>query len=204
VAAGLIAAIDAARHYVYVEDQTLNPSIVAGLYNRHRVLYPMFQAACARGVKVVFVTQGFSPEGIEVSDATPARSEEVWEWIVAELPPAQQGNFVMLYRRDTKVHSELMLIDDEFVAIGSANLWDRSLNGDESEVHTAIVHPGGATSLVADLRVRLWREHFGTPATPAADARLRDLQISMGYFRGTWGSGTAAEIPASALIRMQP
>jgi phosphatidylserine/phosphatidylglycerophosphate/cardiolipin synthase-like enzyme len=203
ITVGLSTAIHAATRYIYVEDQGVNPSALLSLYNAHRVLYPAFMAACATGVvKVIFVTQGYSPEGIWISDATPDMSAEISLRILDGLTSEQQKNFAMFYRKDTKVHSKLIVVDDEFVAVGSANLWDRSQLGDESEVHAAIVHPGGSASLVADLRVRLWREHFGTPA--ADDAKLRDLDISLGYFRDTWGSGTAGDVPASALIEIEP
>jgi phosphatidylserine/phosphatidylglycerophosphate/cardiolipin synthase-like enzyme len=204
VTVGMSAAILAAQRFIYVEDQGVNPSQLAILYNHHRVLYPAISSACAAGVKVIFVTQGFSPEGIGTSDATPNTSEEIWEWIVADLPPGQQRNFVLFYRRDTKVHSKLMIVDDELVTLGSANLWDRSQLGHESEVHAAIVHPGGSSSLVADLRVRLWREHLRPPGGAADDPKLRDLDISLGYFRDTWGSGKRTDIPGSTLEEMIP
>ena len=204
VTVGMSAAIHAAKRYIYVEDQAVNPSQPALLYNHHRVLYPAFSSACADGVKVIFVTQGFAPEGIGISDATPNMSEEIWEWILADLTPKQQRNFALFYRKDTKVHSKLLIVDDEFVAVGSANLWDRSQLGDESEVHAAIVHPGGSASLVADLRVQLWREHLRPQLDGATDSHLRDLDISLGYFRTTWGLGTAADIPDSALVEITP
>ena len=71
--------------------------------------------------------------------------------------------------------------------------------GDESEVTVAMVHPGGSRSLVADLRVRLWREHMRLPESASVDAGLRDLDNSLGYFRRQWGTGTTSTIPHSAL-----
>jgi phosphatidylserine/phosphatidylglycerophosphate/cardiolipin synthase-like enzyme len=202
---GLLSAIRAAKRYVYIEDQGLNPSTTAlMLYpgTTHRVIFPAIAAACIRGVKVVFVTQGFSPEGIELTDETPAMSDDVQNRIRIFLTEFQRANFAIFYRRDTKVHSKLMLVDDQFVSLGSANLWDRSQSGDESEVHAAIVDPD--TRLIANLRVRLWREHFRPQGTPAADERLRDLDISLGYFRGSWGSGTATEVPGTKLVEILP
>ena len=140
VAAGLISAIDAAQRYIYVEDQTLNPSTAAVIYNHHRVLFPVISAACGRGVKVIFVTQGFSPESVAglpimtLSDATPDMALEIQWWLLEDLTPQQQTNFALFYLQDTKVHSKLVMVDDEFASIGSANFWDRSQDGDESEV----------------------------------------------------------------------
>jgi phosphatidylserine/phosphatidylglycerophosphate/cardiolipin synthase-like enzyme len=202
VSTGLTVAIDAARRYIYVEDQTLNPSLLARAYNQHSVLFPAISAAAARGVKVVFVTQGFGFPGAR-GNATPGMSSEIQALILGKLTAAQRQNFAVYYVKDTWVHSKLVLVDDEFVSIGSANFWDRSLAGDESEVNAAIVHPGGPASLVADLRVRLWREHLRVPQTDSADASLRDLDVSLGYFRRTWGTGTVSDIPDSALQEMR-
>lgn len=204
VSAGLVSAIDAAKRFIYVEDQTLNPSLPARVYNHHQVLFPVIAAACATDVKVIFVTQGYPGPGALAPwfDATPDMSTEIHALILDDLTVAQRRNFALFYLRDTKVHSKLVLVDDEFVSIGSANLWDRSQDGTESEVTAAVVHPGGSASLVADLRVQLWREHLRTSPTPAADAKLRDLGVSLGYFRTHWGTGTSGDIPNSALVEM--
>jgi phospholipase D1/2 len=71
------------------------------------------------------------------------------------------------------VHSKLMIVDDEVVLCGSANINDRSLLGDrDSEV--AVVSRGddfveskmnGSMVIVSqsaqELRMKLWKEHFG-------------------------------------------
>ncbi|GAB3976058.1 hypothetical protein GCM10029978_061830 [Actinoallomurus acanthiterrae] len=200
VSDGLTAAINAARTYIYVEDQTLNPSHVGNVYNKHEVLFPAVSRALARGVKVIFVTQGFPGRGAKSSaDATPKVSGEIDAFVLRGLTPEQRANFALFTLRDTKVHSKILLVDDEFASIGSANFWDRSMVGDESEVTAAMVHPGGPRSLVADLRVRLWREHLRLPETESADTDLRDLSVGLGYFRRTWGTGTASDIPDSVL-----
>ncbi|OKI44026.1 hypothetical protein A6A27_38630 [Micromonospora sp. CB01531] len=196
---GLVAAIDAAERYIYIEDQTLNPSrFGATFYMQHRVLFPAIVRAAARGVKVLFVTQG-QGAGVSDWDATPNMSPEIHDLILRKLTVAQRQNFALFYLKDTTVHSKLVMVDDEFVSIGSANVWDRSMVGDESELTAAIVHSGGSASLVADLRVQLWREHLRMPGTVVADALLRDLDVSLGYFRRAWGTGTALDIPHNAL-----
>ena len=203
VRTGFTAAIRAATRYIYVEDQTLNARWVAAkAWLEHKLLWPEFHAACARGVKVIFVTQGYpGPEGSKIVDATPGLSFEIWTRILTGLTPAQRANFAMFYRKDTKVHSKLLMVDDELVSIGSANLWDRSQLGDESEVTASLVHPGGESSLVAELRVRLWREHLRPPAGGAVDdSTLRDLDISLGYFHEDWGTGLPADVPDAAIL----
>jgi hypothetical protein len=82
-------------------------------------------------------------------------------------------------------------------------LGDRAAGFEQIEdLAAAIVDPD--TTMVADLRVRLWREHFRPPGTPAAEERLRNLDISLGYFRESWGIGTALEVPGTKLVEILP
>lgn len=199
VTKGLTNAIEAATRYVYVEDQTINSSRLSRFYDHHDVLYPILSDACARGVKVVFVTQGFAGVNSDF-DANLSFSPEIEDLILSPLSVAQQDNFALFYVRDVKVHAKLVLVDDEFVSVGSANMWDRSQVGDESELNVAAVHPGESGSLVGDLRVRLWREHFRMPADPGVTAALRNLNASLGCFRDSWGTGLVR--PNSALVEV--
>jgi len=194
-------AIDRAQNYIYVEDQTLNPSALTRPYQSHSILYPHISAACASGVKVIFVTQGF----VGPNAATPANlsmSPEITELILAPLTSTQRENFVLYYVKDTKVHSKLVIVDDEFVSIGSANFWNRSMTGDESELTAMIVHPGESSSLAADLRVRLWQGHLRVSDPSSVDAELRDLSMSLGLFRSAWGTGVTFPHPDSALVQV--
>lgn len=192
-------AIETAKTYIYIEDQTLNPPSIHELYIKHRMLYPSLSKACAHGIKVIFVTQGIEAPGKPLH---PSRSGEIRDFLLAPLSSDQRENFALHHIKDTKVHSKLVLVDDEFVSIGSANLWDRSMTGTESELTAAIVHPGGEDSLIADLRVRLWRGHLRVPQTDSIDAELRSLSKSLGLFREGWGSAVTFEHPNSALVEI--
>lgn len=56
------------------------------------------------------------------------------------------------------IHSKLLLVDDEKVIIGSANINDRSMNGNrDSEVGLVIEDP----TVCKELRVALFKEHLG-------------------------------------------
>jgi phosphatidylserine/phosphatidylglycerophosphate/cardiolipin synthase-like enzyme len=193
-------AIDKATSYIYIEDQTLNPTGPEWtFYIEHKALYPRISAACIRGVKVLFVTQGYS----EPTSANLSMSPEIEHYFGL----LQQPNFALYYVRGTKVHSKLVIIDDEFVSIGSANMWDRSMYGTESELSAAIVHPGDANSLAADLRVRLWRGHLRVQQSAIVDAELRDLgkdgrSGALGLFRAPWGTGVTFAHPDSALVEV--
>jgi phosphatidylserine/phosphatidylglycerophosphate/cardiolipin synthase-like enzyme len=99
-----------------------------------------------RGVKVLFVCGG------EGADFTYSPS------LFVELGiPMFTPNFRMCRVDGVYVHSKVVLIDDEFAAIGSANFWDRSMDGTDTELSAAIVDNG---NWVRDFRVSLMAEHF--------------------------------------------
>ena len=59
-------------------------------------------------------------------------------------------------RKQIYVHSKVMIIDDKWITIGSANM-DRDGFRDSSELDLGILAPTSARQL----RVKLWREHLG-------------------------------------------
>lgn len=59
--------------------------------------------------------------------------------------------------REIYIHSKLMLVDDTFMMLGSANLNLRSMTVD-SEINIATVNP----QLARGLRKRIWAQHSGT------------------------------------------
>lgn len=69
------------------------------------------------------------------------------------------------------VHSKLMIVDDRYVILGSANLNERSLAGDRDiEICCGMWPTPGreddATALIRCFRERLWTEHFGVAKMP--------------------------------------
>lgn len=72
-------------------------------------------------------------------------------------------------RHPIYVHAKLMIVDDEYVIVGSANLNERSLAGNrDSEIAQGSYQPahlngqcgGRARGLVHGFRMSLWHEHF--------------------------------------------
>lgn len=85
------------------------------------------------------------------------------------------------------VHSKMMIVDDRYVILGSANLNERSQAGDrDSEIACGIWpslghEPKGAQK-IKDFRKSLWAEHLGkaadsedTPESPACSASVRKI-----------------------------
>lgn len=158
------AAIDAAQSTVYLENQFLHaPSILAAL-----------EAACRRGVEVVFVVPG--EPMVEIRRA---RKDPRFAIVLTQLAAlGAHPNFTLacLARRtptgwrDVYVHAKLMLVDDVWGTIGSANVANRSFHGD-TELNASFWDPGTTRAL----RIQLLTEHLGidTSALAAATALRR-------------------------------
>lgn len=97
------------------------------------------------------------------------------------------------------IHSKLLIADDQVAVLGSANINDRSLMGDRdselatiitssNKVHAPIAGPMQSVAReVHELRVALWKKHFGA-ATPgrAATALLTDAVLKRPGVPATW------------------
>lgn len=177
----LITAIRAARRYIYLEDQYFHEAPGG---NRHYELYGELRAAADRGVKVVLVGSGRrDPADGGDSTVRPVITRDLRRHVVDRLSPAARENVVMYRVRDLTVHTKLLLIDDVFASIGSANFFSRSMVGTDSELTCAMITTGPA---VANLRVRLWAEHLRAPLTDRLEPHLVDLDTALGIWRPGW------------------
>jgi phosphatidylserine/phosphatidylglycerophosphate/cardiolipin synthase-like enzyme len=106
---------------------------------------------------------------------------------------------VIMYRiRDLTVHTKLMLVDDVFASIGSANFFSRSMTGTDSELGCTFVTTGPT---VRNLRVRLWAEHLRTPLNEQLTPALEDLATALGIWRTEWLLRTARRTPGAEAER---
>lgn len=169
---GLVRAIDNAEHFVYLEDQYFWPSRVADA----------LADAVARGVVVILVVTrdydvpAFEPYHNYLRDAAIAQvraaqvaNETVFVFHLeqGQVDPATQR------REQIYLHSKTMIVDDRYLAIGSANSNRRSLTTD-SELGVAVVdthavdstirgQPQSVSELARAYRKALWSEHLGSP-----------------------------------------
>jgi phosphatidylserine/phosphatidylglycerophosphate/cardiolipin synthase-like enzyme/uncharacterized membrane protein YdjX (TVP38/TMEM64 family) len=76
------------------------------------------------------------------------------------------------------VHSKVMIVDDRFVTVGSANLSDRSM-GLDTECNLAFESGGDARieEAIRAFRYRLLGEHLGLPADAIAAAHRREGRL---------------------------
>lgn len=178
----LVHALSTARRYVYVEDQYLE-EYTGGDSNYE--LYPHLREAARRGAKVIMVGSGVrDPEdpGIYLRGINRKLNRDLKRKFA---DPLQGGEGEMtVYRVEhLTVHAKIWLIDDAFACIGSANMFSRSMVGTDSEMSTAVAT---STTLLRDLRVRLWAEHLRAPLTPELTASLEDLDLALGMWQPQW------------------
>jgi phosphatidylserine/phosphatidylglycerophosphate/cardiolipin synthase-like enzyme len=173
-------AIKNAKYYIYIEDQYFWPSTLIDL---------LCQAA-ARNVKIILVlAKAFDmPEPFAT-----AHYEMRWDDCIKKIMRANPNNVYPFHLelKETNdqiyIHSKLLIIDDCYAAIGSANQSYRSHTND-SEMHVAIVDADTikgtmngeeveVCNFAKQLRIKLWSEHLGI-----ATSELKDPILSLEKF----------------------
>lgn len=163
----ILRAIEQARRFIYIEDQYLvsmeiSAALQAALPHIQRLIILIPHGSVTfLGRQTNFRRQQFIAPLRQGPDGHKAR-------VFFLSPPTAPGTYV---------HSKMMVVDDQFAIIGSANLCRRSLTHD-SEVTVGFYDPAPA-SMARVLRVALWARHLNldTPAgrqllvNPVAAAR---------------------------------
>jgi phosphatidylserine/phosphatidylglycerophosphate/cardiolipin synthase-like enzyme len=155
-----VAAIDAAREYIYFENQAIGSPVIV----EH------IEQALKRGVDVTFLVPG-NPHPDMVTARKHPSSAPFFEQI-ARLGSYQNfllagiaGNAGARRYRDIYVHAKTTLIDDAWATIGSTNIANRSFHRD-TELNASFWH----AETVRALRVELLQEHLGVD-TSALEGR---------------------------------
>ncbi|WP_265942535.1 VTT domain-containing protein [Dechloromonas sp. A34] len=153
--------IAAARKFIYIENQYFTAHCIG-------------DALAARldepdGPEIIIVVRRFSHGWLEEYTMHVLRSRLVQRLRAAD----RYGHFHIFYphiegladRTCIDLHSKLMIVDDEILRIGSANLSNRSM-GLDSECDAAIEARGDRriASAIRDFRNRLLGEHLDVPA----------------------------------------
>ncbi|WP_375489968.1 phospholipase D-like domain-containing protein [uncultured Jatrophihabitans sp.] len=178
----LSTAIGEARRYVYLEDQYLGEELGA---DHSYELYGRLRDAARRGVKVIMLGSGIrdpADPGIHLRQINRKLNRDLRRKVVDGLG-AHRANVAVYRLEHCTVHAKLFLIDDAFACIGSANLFSRSMGGVDNELACAVQT---TTSLVRDLRVRVWGEHLRAPSSPQLRGALEDLDTALGIWDTRW------------------
>jgi phosphatidylserine/phosphatidylglycerophosphate/cardiolipin synthase-like enzyme len=154
-----LAAIDAARRSLYLEQQFLaSPEALVAI-----------EAALERGVEVVILMPGAPMEQVREARRDP-RYAPLFDHLgtlgrfphftlAAPVATGPNGR-----TRDVYVHAKVGLVDDGWATVGSTNIATRSFYGD-TELNASFWHPG----LVRAFRCDLLREHLDVDTTPLDD-----------------------------------
>jgi phosphatidylserine/phosphatidylglycerophosphate/cardiolipin synthase-like enzyme len=166
--ASYINAIKKATTYIYIEDQYFLPFDWPPCHTR--------VGTVARDTDIVYQLGEAMKRGVRVAVVTPSNAEDsthVYQKYQRDIGvnylsgvklAGAPGDVVVASLTsggsDVYVHSKLMLVDDEFLLIGSTNVGQRSMTCD-GELHVGVVD---ADNLLAkDFRRQLWSEHTGRP-----------------------------------------
>jgi phosphatidylserine/phosphatidylglycerophosphate/cardiolipin synthase-like enzyme len=175
--------LNALRHatsYVYIEDQYFMPFDFPPRFSREagpgRDSDLVFQLgeAIARGVKVLVVVPSASEEpgplpkyqkyqrdiGVAYLQKVAAATGRPDDFTIAALSNGAE---------DIYVHAKLMIVDDELVVLGSANVNQKSMTHD-SEVDIAVVDADGL--FAKNLRKALWAEHLAVQPSAVDNATV--------------------------------
>jgi len=181
-----LAAIDAAREWIYVENQ---------FFYSHEIFERM-DAAMRRGVEIVVLLPGRP-----ISQVVDQRRKHPRLFAAFEAL-ARQERFTLAglawadgagERHDVYVHSKLMIVDDAWMTVGSANLEMDSL-----ERHTELNVACWDAGVVAALRRELFAEHGGEAVTAEARSPLAALRAAAARPMDVARSGLVVRLDATA------
>ena len=183
--ASYLNAIKRATVYIYIEDQYFLPFDWPPCYAR---------TGLAQATDIIFQLGEAIKRGVKVAILTPSNAEDsahmyqkyqrdvgvnYLESVRAALPGGATGDVVVASMKtgatDVYIHSKLMIVDDEFVNVGSTNVGQRSMSFD-SELHIGVVDDND--TFAKEFRKTLWNELTGQ--SPAA---LDDPVAAYGLFK---------------------
>lgn len=189
-------AISQAQRYIYIEDQFLSDQFAA---ENIPAEYSLFDDLAARVnanpiLNVILVGSGRGdPDDLVVlrllrgagGQLNLTRNDNLKTKLFANLDSAVRGNVAVWRVLNATVHSKLVMIDDEFLSIGSANFQSRSMYGVDAELQVATV---ATDTTIQDFRVKLWAEHLrlASPIDPAAESALRNIEAALGIWGDEW------------------
>ncbi len=161
--ASYLKAIRQASNYIYIEDQYFLPFDYPPCFRRTGrardtdIIYQLGEAI-KRGVKVAVLVPQTSEDSTRVYQVY---QRDLGVRYLQGIAAAHPGDFVIAYLHNgttnVYVHAKLMLVDDEFTLVGSANIGQRSMTFD-GELQLGVIDQ--AEQFTRDFRNALWEEHL--------------------------------------------
>jgi phosphatidylserine/phosphatidylglycerophosphate/cardiolipin synthase-like enzyme len=155
----ILKAITEARKFIYIEDQYLvsmeiSQALVTALQNNPKLIVIILiphESVTFLGFQTQFRRRAF------IAPLRPFGASRVGVFFLGT-PQCNPGTYV---------HSKMMVVDDEYAIVGSANLARRSLTHDSEAI--AGICDTSPDSFAKRLRVALWAKHLGKPASGLSD-----------------------------------
>ena len=173
--------------YIYIEDQYFTPDFRDTDAGRHSVaesenILPLLIEALSRGVYVIILMPTPYAAGWSLADRiTVRRRDAALRELLAQ--PGADHCLLLHYSLPTHsiyIHSKLLLCDDSFMLLGSANVNRRSMRTD-FEIGVGVVDP----LLIRSIRIRLWAEHaglsgshYGSTGYTSLEPMIQQLRVS--------------------------
>ncbi|HET7819309.1 MAG TPA: phospholipase D-like domain-containing protein [Bacteroidia bacterium] len=155
---GTIQAISNAQEYIYIENQYFREKTIGDAIIKRQKDVPDLKTII---VVPSIIEEFLDPSKVDdISNYGAALQYEIFDEMISKLGK-NLGLYCMI-RHDDKliyVHSKLMIIDDAFVSLGSANSNPRSYKMD-----TELNYAWYDTKTAEKLRLDLWEEILGNPS----------------------------------------
>jgi phosphatidylserine/phosphatidylglycerophosphate/cardiolipin synthase-like enzyme len=175
-------AIAAAETYIYIENSVM--------YSRDLLVQLKNALVANTDLKVILLTVvGTS----NFSRPIPVHNYYVYEYLYKTLNENERSRVVLYKCRQYYTHAKVMIVDDKFAIIGSANIQNRSLFSDFEHSISFIDNDDYHT--VKEFRQELWNEHFRT--TPSQATEVAEVNPGLRVWNEQWGTaGASFTIPA--------
>ena len=172
-------AISKAREYIYIENSVI--------YSRDILTYIRNAITAEENLKVIFLTATSSNVAKFTSPLT-EHNYYLHRYLFDGLEDDEKERIMVYKSSSYYIHSKIMIIDDKFALIGSANFANRSLYCD-FEHSIAFIDNDGYDS-VKQLRIDLWAEHFRISENEKT--QLADINEALHIWNETWGTAGAS------------
>lgn len=178
---GFKTAMAAARSYIYIENSVL--------YSRDLFVQLKNAIIANSELKVILL----SVAGVSnFSDDMPKHNYYLWNYLYKDLSETQRSQVVLYKCLQYYTHAKVMIVDDKFAIIGSANIANKSFFSDLE--HSISFIDNDSYQTVKEFRQALWREHFRT--TLEQDAEISEIDEALHVWNEAWGVlGATFQIP---------
>lgn len=188
IEASLLAAIASARRTIYIENQYLTSAVIADA---------LAERLCAPDGPDVLIVTPSEPEGpVERATMGALRAGFVERLRAADQHDRLRVVTPYVGDSDVYVHAKLLIVDDRYVQLGSANLADRSMGLDAECDLCVEARTDAHVDAIAALRDGLLAEHLG-----ASPAEVRDAAERAG---DPWGAVDALSSDDRGLRDLEP